>query len=90
MRYIDSFLPAGTLVFTAGALAILRAATAGPSWLLWPGLGALLLALVAFCIAAWRAHTRLDWRRIEVEQRLWESGPVGRLWLKFRKIYAGR
>ena len=49
--------------------------------------GAALLSLsVAVGWAAWRfADRRPDRRRIEAEQRLWRSGPLGRAWLDMRR-----
>ena len=29
------------------------------------------------------------WQRVDAEQRLWESGPLGRRWLRLRKLWAG-
>jgi hypothetical protein len=48
-------------------------------------LGALGLSVVAFAIGAWRLYTRVDWDRVDAEQRLWDSGPLGRRWLRIRK-----
>ncbi|NJD11261.1 MAG: hypothetical protein FIB01_12785 [Gemmatimonadetes bacterium] len=90
MRYIDWLLPAGLGFLVAGIMLLWKSATGGPAWLLWLALAALLAAGAAFGAAAWRARRRVDWRRVEMEQRMWESGPVGRLWLKYRKIYAKR
>ena len=90
MRYIDWLLPTGLVLLLASIGLLWRAATRGPFWLSWLGLAALLLTAVAWCAAAWRAHRRVDWHRIDTEQRLWEGGPVGRLWLKYRKTYARR
>ena len=33
----------------------------------------------------WRlTRAAVDWDRIEAEQRLWESGPLGKAWLRLR------
>jgi hypothetical protein len=90
MRYIDWLLPAGLVLLLAGIKLLWEAVTDGPFWLVWPGAAALLAAIAAFLAAAWRARRRVDWTRVETEQRLWEGGPVGRLWLKHRKTYAKR
>lgn len=41
-------------------------------------------ALISFVGYAWLQYRTVDWERIEQEQRLWESGPLGRRWLKIR------
>lgn len=36
--------------------------------------------------AVWQILSRrVDWGRVQVEQRLWESGPLGKIWLWIRK-----
>jgi hypothetical protein len=50
------------------------------------GLAAICLAVVSVSLGArWRLGSRrsLDTRR---EQRLWRSGPLGRQWLRIRKL----
>ena len=42
------------------------------------------LAAIAFLLSLWKPR-RVDWDRIHTEQRLWESGPLGRRWLKIRQ-----
>lgn len=42
----------------------------------------LLLALAAAATAYLTRRHAVDWRRVVGEQRLWESGPIGRGWLK--------
>lgn len=37
-----------------------------------------------FLASLWRPR-RVDWNRVRTEQRLWESGPLGRKWLKIRQ-----
>ena len=44
------------------------------------------MALAAvFFLLSLRKPRRVDWDRIRTEQRLWESGPLGRRWLKIRQ-----
>ncbi len=43
------------------------------------------IAAVLFVACIWVQHRRVDWARIEREQRLWESGPLGRRWLRIRR-----
>lgn len=38
-----------------------------------------------FFLLSLRRPRRVDWNRIRTEQRLWESGPLGRTWLKIRQ-----
>ena len=42
------------------------------------------IAAVFFLLSLVRPR-RVDWKRIHTEQRLWESGPLGRRWLKIRQ-----
>ena len=42
------------------------------------------LAAAFFLLSLWKPR-RVDWDRIHTEQRLWESGPLGRKWLKIRQ-----
>ena len=42
------------------------------------------VAAVLFLLSLWRPR-RVDWDRVRTEQRLWESGPLGRRWLKIRQ-----
>ncbi len=53
--------------------------------------GLSILAMVGMAVAAlcflgslWRPR-RVDWNRVRAEQRLWESGPLGRRWLRIRQ-----
>lgn len=45
----------------------------------------MLLSMVLFLLSIWGPRRKVDWDRIEVEQRLWESGPIGRSWLRVRR-----
>jgi hypothetical protein len=71
------------LLIVSGALALL--AVEHDSRLLaiatMVGMG---LAAILFLASLWRPR-RVDWKRIRTEQRLWESGPLGRRWLKIRQ-----
>jgi protein-S-isoprenylcysteine O-methyltransferase Ste14 len=45
-------------------------------------------AAVLFALCIWLPRRKPDWDRIQAEQRLWESGPLGRRWLRMRsRIY---
>ena len=43
------------------------------------------VAMVLFILSIWGPRRKVDWDRIETEQRLWESGPLGRSWLRIRR-----
>jgi hypothetical protein len=73
------------LLFFLAALAALWRVLEGGARPLWPGLALLGLSVATLGLAAWRLHTRIDFDRIMDEQRLWESGPLGRLWLRIRR-----
>lgn len=46
---------------------------------------AMVASMCLFLFSVWGRRTRVDWARIEAEQRLWESGPLGRAWLQVRR-----
>lgn len=89
MRATDGLFLGGLLLFLAGAAVIVRALSVGGPLPLWPGIVALVAAVACLGAGAWIRYRRVDWRRIESEQRLWESGPVGRLWLRLRRRLTG-
>lgn len=45
----------------------------------------LIIAVITVAAGSWRMHRSVDWDRIDAEQRLWESGPLARRWLRIRK-----
>lgn len=45
----------------------------------------MVVSMTLFILSIWRPRRKVDWDRIEVEQRLWESGPIGRSWLRVRR-----
>lgn len=47
--------------------------------------GGALLGLGASLAGLRLARKGVDWERIRCEQRLWESGPLGRAWLRERQ-----
>ena len=60
-------------------------------------IGLFWIVVVAFsasaaCVVARRRLSRgaVDWERIEAEQRLWESGPLGKAWLRLRSRVVDR
>jgi len=44
-----------------------------------------LVAALLFAYSMIAARRGIDWKRIQAEQRLWESGPLGRKWLRVRR-----
>jgi hypothetical protein len=90
MRGTDWILLGGLALFVASAALILTATAGGPGRLLWIGIPGITGAALMFGLAALRMHTQVDWERVEAEQRLWESGALGRAWLRVRKRLAGR
>lgn len=83
MKPTRALLVLGLLFFLAAAVALVRM-MAGGGGPLWVGLVLLGLSAASLAFSAWRLHTRVDFDRIETEQRLWRSGPLGRLWLRRR------
>jgi hypothetical protein len=90
VRETDWLLVGGAVLFVAGAAIVLVAVGRASDTLVVLGLSGLVGAVVCLGIAAARMRARVDWDRIDAEQRLWESGPLGRAWLKIRKALAGR
>ena len=83
MKATRTLLVLGLLFFLAAVVALFRV-IAGGSGLLWAGLAFLCLSVASLAFSAWRLHTRVDFDRIGDEQKLWRSGPLGRLWLRRR------
>lgn len=90
MRETDWLFIGGAALFIAGAVLVLIAIIQPSGSLLAIGLVGMVCAAGCLGIAAWRLYSRTDWRRIEAEQRLWESGPLGRTWLRIRRALFGR
>lgn len=85
MLQVKWWLMGGTVLFlVGGAMAFVAFEQQAPQ-LARGGAIAVGGAAVCFGFGAWQAARRVDWRRIEEEQELWESGPLGRSWLKIRK-----
>jgi hypothetical protein len=80
----------GALLFLTGAGVILFGPHTGNDDVIGLGLVAIIAGSLCLGIGAWRVYTRVDWKRVEAEQRLWESGSVGRVWLQIRKTLTGR
>jgi hypothetical protein len=85
VRWQPWILYLGLLVFLLSALAVLRALEEGSLTLAWAGAGGMAVAGVLFVASMFIRPRRVDWNRIRAEQRLWESGPLGRSWLRVRR-----
>ncbi len=88
MKWHPWLLYLGLAVFLASSLAVLYALEAGVSWPAYLALGGMFTAAVLFLLSLWLSARRVDWKRIYAEQRLWESGPLGRAWLRIRQRLA--
>jgi len=85
MRWTPGFLYAALVVFLASAIAIMMSLENNNQTLAMVGGFGNVVAGVLFVLSIWRPRKKIDWDRIEAEQRLWESGPLGRRWLKARR-----
>jgi protein-S-isoprenylcysteine O-methyltransferase Ste14 len=85
MRWSPSFVYVALVIFLASAVAILMSLESGSQWLALVGAVGNIIAGVLFVLSIWLPRKKVDWDRIEAEQRLWESGPLGRKWLRVRK-----
>lgn len=78
-------------VFLGSSAAILLSLERGSQLLALIGAVGNAVAGVLFVLSIWLPRRKVDWRRIEAEQRLWESGPLGRSWLELRRrLYSRR
>lgn len=85
MRRSSFLLYVAVLVFLGSAAAILASVERGSKTLAVGGAFGNVIAGVLFLLSVWIPRRKVDWERIEAEQRLWESGPLGRRWLKARR-----
>jgi len=90
VRETDWLFLSGAVLFVAGAGTVLVALARASHSLVSLGLVGIVAGVVCLGIGSWRVHSRVDWRRIQAEQRLWESGPLGRTWLRIRSALFGR
>lgn len=85
MRWSPVLLYLGVVIFILSAASILisleRESTV---FALIGGIGNAVAGLF-FVLSVWLPRKRVDWDRIQAEQRLWESGPLGRRWLRIRR-----
>jgi uncharacterized membrane protein len=84
-RWSLPLLLAAILVFTLSAGATLLAMELASRALAAAAVVGMLTSMVLFVLSIWRPRRGVDWDRIRTEQRLWESGPLGRSWLRVRQ-----
>ncbi len=84
MRPRPVLLYLALILFLLSCLAVLYALEQKIRWPAYLALGGMAIAAVLFLLSALPSR-RVDWNRIRAEQRLWESGPLGRAWLRIRQ-----
>ncbi len=85
MRRRSSFLYAATAVLVVSSSALLYALRHGWRWLAIGGFIGMAVAAALFLLSLFSPRRKVDWERVRAEQRLWESGPIGRAWLRIRQ-----
>ncbi|MQA88992.1 MAG: hypothetical protein GEU90_01975 [Gemmatimonas sp.] len=85
MRWSPGYLYIALAVFIGSAAAILLSLETGSQLLAMIGGFGNLVAGILFVLSLWHPRRKVDWERIQAEQRLWESGPLGRKWLRLRR-----
>lgn len=85
MRWSPVIFSIAVLVFFASALSVLAAVDYGNKGLAIAGAVGMGIAGILFLLSIFGYHRRVDWTRVRAEQRLWESGPLGRTWLRVRQ-----
>lgn len=85
MRWSLPLLFAAIAAFLLGALLTLLALARESQLIAAVAVVAMAASMVLFLLAIWGRRRKVDWERIETEQRLWESGPLGRSWLRVRQ-----
>ncbi len=90
MRWRPVYMYVAFIVFLASAAFILMSLENGSRTLAFLGGIGNLIAGILFVLSVWFPRKKIDWDRIEAEQRLWESGPLGRRWLRVRRRISSR
>ncbi len=85
MRWNLALLYTAITLFLLATVGTVRALEIGSRWLAVAAAVGMLLSAAAFVLSIWLPRRKVDWEKIETEQRLWESGPLGRRWLKVRR-----
>lgn len=79
------FLILAVMLFLASMAAVMISLERGSRTIAVVGAIGNLIAGFLFVLSMLNPRGKVDWGRIEVEQRLWESGPLGRRWLRVRR-----
>lgn len=79
------YLVASLLVFLVSAVGVLVALERASRALLIAAAIGMTCAAILCILSVWLPQRRVDWDRVRMEQRLWESGPLGRRWLRVRQ-----
>ncbi len=85
VRWNLGLLYTAVTFFLLASVGTIRAMEIGSRPLAIAATAGMVLAAVFFVLSIWLPRRKVDWRKIEAEQRLWESGPLGRSWLKVRR-----
>lgn len=85
MKWRPWILYLALLVFVLSALGVIAALEHGSRTLALAAMVGMGVAAVLFVASVFYRPRRVDWERIAAEQRLWESGPLGRSWLRVRQ-----
>ena len=83
-RFSLSIFSAAVVVFLVSTGGVLMALGRGEPWIARLSFLGMVLAAVLFAASAWYTARAVNWKRVRDEQRLWESGPLGRTWLRMR------
>lgn len=85
MKWQPWILYLALLVFLLSALAVLGSLEVQSRAMAILGAIGMGVAGMLFLASVFVRPRRVDWYRIHAEQRLWESGPLGRSWLRVRQ-----
>ena len=85
MRWSLPILVAAMVVFLGSTTVFILALEQGSRALVGVAIFGMVVAAALFIASIWYPRRNVDWERIEMEQRLWESGPLGRSWLRVRR-----
>jgi hypothetical protein len=85
VRWSLPLLYAALAVFLVSAALTMTAVEEGSRVLAILATLGMAASAVLFLLSLLLPRRAVDWDRIRAEQRLWESGPIGRSWLRVRK-----
>jgi hypothetical protein len=85
MAWRPGLLYAGVLVLLASCFGVLLAVDWGMRWLAMLSAFGMAVSGVLFLLSIFLPKRGVDWDRVRTEQRLWESGPLGKAWLRTRQ-----